>query len=62
MASAYALPGVQTAGVEVGRQNSLGTGMFEQFSLAGNRAAALHSAASVFLAGNHISEEQRDKD
>ena len=39
----------------------LGTGEFGQFSLAGNRVAALHLATCV-LAGNHISEEQRDKD
>ena len=43
-------------------EQPLGTGMFEQFSLAGNRAAAFHSATRVFLAGNHISEEQLDKD
>ena len=35
--------------------------MFGQFSLAGNRVAALHLATRVFLAGNHISDEQRDK-
>ena len=34
--------------------------MFGQFSLTGNRVAALHLAALVLLAGNHISEEQRD--
>ena len=37
----------------------LGTGVFGQFSLAGNRVAALHLATPVFLAGNHISDEQR---
>ena len=36
--------------------------MFGQFSLAENRMAELHLATCVFLAGNHISEEQRDKE
>ena len=36
--------------------------MFGQFSLAGNRVAALHLVTRVFLAGNHISHEQRDKE
>ena len=36
--------------------------MCRQFSLAGNRVAALHLATRVFLAGNHISDEQRDKE
>ena len=36
--------------------------MFEQFSLVGNRVAVLHLATRVFLAGNHISDEQRDKE
>ena len=40
----------------------LGTGVFGQFSLAGNRVAALHLATRVFLAGNHISDVQRDKE
>ena len=40
----------------------LGTGAFGQFSLAENRVVALHLATGVFLAGNHISEEQRVKD
>ena len=40
----------------------LWTGLFGQFSLAGNRVAALHLATRVFLAGNHISDEQRDKE
>ena len=35
----------------------LGTGVFGQFSLAGNRVAALHLASRVFLAGNHISRD-----
>ena len=39
----------------------LGTGVFGQFSLAGNRVAALHLATRVFMAGNH-SDEQRDKE
>ena len=38
----------------------LGMGVFWQFSLAGNRMAALHLATCVFLAGNHISDEQRE--
>ena len=37
-------------------------GVFGQFSLAGNRVAALHLATRVFLAGNHFSDEQRDKE
>ena len=37
------------------------TGVFRQFSLKGNHVAALHLATRVFLEGNHISEEQRDK-
>ena len=36
--------------------------MFGQFSLAGNRVAALQLATRVFLAGNHISDKQRDKE
>ena len=40
----------------------LGTGVFGQFSLAGNRVAALHLATRVFLVGNHINDEQRDKE
>ena len=40
----------------------LGTGVFGQFSLAGNRVQALRLATRVFLAGNHISVEQRDKE
>ena len=36
--------------------------MFGQFSLEGNRLAALHLATRIFLAGNHISDEQRDKE
>ena len=40
---------------------SLGTEALGQFSLAGNRVAALHLATRVFLAGNHVSDEQRDK-
>ena len=51
---------VQTVGVEVERQDSL-WGRECSGNLAGNRAAALHLATRVFLAGNHISDEQRDK-
>ena len=51
-------PCVQTVGVEVGRQDSL----WGRFSLAGNRVAALHFATRVFLARNHISEEQRGRE
>ena len=40
----------------------LGMGVFGKFSLAGNRVAALHLATRVFLAGNHISDEQQDKE
>ena len=40
----------------------LGTVVYGQFSLAGNRVAALHFATRVFLAGNHISEEQRGRE
>ena len=36
--------------------------MFGQFSLAGNHVEASHLATHVFLAGNHISDEQRDKE
>ena len=34
----------------------LGTGVFGQFSLPGNRVAALHLATRIFLAGNYIRE------
>ena len=40
----------------------LGTGVYGQFSLAGNRVAELHLATRVFQAGNHISDEQWDKE
>ena len=36
--------------------------MLGQFSLAGNRVAALHLATRVFLAGNHLGDEQLDKE
>ena len=36
------------------------TGVFGQFFLAGNRVAALYLAIIAFLAGNHISYEQRE--
>ena len=39
----------------------LGTGVFGQFSLAGNRVA-VRCCIWHFLAGNHISDEQRDKE
>ena len=40
----------------------VGTGVSGQFSLPGNRVAALHLATRVFLGGNYISDEQRDKE
>ena len=40
----------------------LGTRVFGQFSLAGNRVASLHLETLVFLVGNHISDEQRNKE
>ena len=40
----------------------LGTGVFGKFSLAENRVAAFHLATRVFLAGNHISDEQQNKE
>ena len=40
----------------------LGTGVFGQFSLAGNGVQALRLATRVFLAANHISDKQRDKE
>ena len=33
-----------------------------QFSALGNRVEALHLATRVFVAGNHISDEQRDRE
>ena len=36
--------------------------MLGQFYFEGNPVAALHLATRVFLAGNHISDEQRDKE
>ena len=60
----YARPSAHTdcrgGGGEAGQP--LGTGVFGPFSLAGNRVAALHLATRVFLAGNHISGEQRNKE
>ena len=47
-------------GGEVGQP--LGTGVFWQFSLAGNSVAALHLVTCDFLVGNHTSEEHRDID
>ena len=46
----------------MGGGQHLGTGVFGQFSLAGNRVAALHLATPIFLAENHISDEQRDRE
>ena len=64
MTSVYACPPActdcQGGGGEAGQP--LGTGVFGQFSLAGNHVAALHLATHIFLAGNHINEGQRDKD
>ena len=45
-----------------GGRTTSGTGVFGQFSLAGNRVAALHLATRVFLARNPITNEQRDKE
>ena len=39
-----------------GVRTASGTGMFGQFSLAGNRVVALHLATRLFPAGNHIME------
>ena len=44
-----------------GRQ-PLGAGVFRQYSLTGNRMAALHLATCIFLVGNHISDKQWDKE
>ena len=58
-------PPVQTVGVEVGRQDSLWDGSvtanFLGWKLRGSVAFA-NPRFSVFLAGNHISDEQRDKE
>ena len=51
---------VQTVGVEVGKQNSLWDGRVRQFSLMG--IAWLHLATRSFLAGNHLSDKQWDKE
>ena len=54
---------MQTVVVKNGEAGQpLGTGVFGQFSLPGNRVAALHVATRIFLAGNYISDEQRDKE
>ena len=53
-------PLIRVGGGEAGQP--LGTGVFRQFSLAGNRVAALHLETLVFLVGNHISDEQRNKE
>ena len=47
-------------GGEAGKR--LGTGVFVQFSAVGNCVEALHLATRVFVAGNHISDEQRDRE
>ena len=63
MTSAYARP-YRLSGSRWGGRTASGDGSirsrFGQFSLAGNRVAALHLATRVFLAGNHISAEQRE--
>ena len=63
MTSAYARAN-RLSGWRWGGRTASGdrTGEFRQFSLAGNRVAALHLATRVFLAGNHIGKEQRDKE
>ena len=55
----YVRPPVETVGVEAG--HPLGTGVFGQFSLEGNRVPALRLATRVFLVGNHISDEQQER-
>ena len=50
--NACKLSGWRRGGREAGKP--LGTGVFRQFSLAGNRVAALHLATCVFLVGNYI--------
>ena len=45
-----------------GGRTGSGTGVFGQFSLGRNRVAAVHLATRVFLAGNHVSDEQRGKE
>ena len=55
MTSAHARSPTHTDYRGGGRQ-PLGTGVFGQLSLAGNRVAALHLATRVFLADNHIRE------
>ena len=64
LTSAYARPSARTdcwgGGGKTGQP--LGTGVFGQFSLAGNQVAALHLATRVFLTGNHISDEEPDKE
>ena len=47
-------------GGEIGQP--LGMGVLRQFSLAGNRVAALHLATRVFLARKYISDKQRDRE
>ena len=55
MTSAYACPPAHTD-YRGGGGQPLGTGVFGQISLAGNRVAALHLATRVFPAENHIRE------
>ena len=47
---------------EAGQPLGTGARVFRQFSLVKNRVVALHLATGLFLAGNHISDEQRDKE
>ena len=61
--TSFRLSAVQTVGVEVGEEREpLGMGLFGQFSLARSHVEALHLKTRVSLAGNHISDEQRDKE
>ena len=49
-------------GEEGEARQPLGTGVFRKVPLAGNFVAVLHLATHVFLAGNHVSDEQQDKE
>ena len=57
----YDVSQYRLSGWRWGGRKPSGTRVFGQFSLAENRVAELHLATRVFLAGNHISDEQRDK-
>ena len=49
--------------MEVERQGSLWDGSVREIFLGGkSRGSALHLATRAFLAGNHFSDEQRDKE